>query len=112
MILWLRQRRNRRLRVDFWECLGKQLLLVLGDCPINADVDFSGGSGKQEDAIELYIRAANAYKMGKHWVQAGGAFYQAAKLQQALKNRHDAATSLVESANCHKKVGRRRGTVS
>jgi len=65
---------------------------------------FWGGSCKQEEAVELYVRAANAFKMGKYWMQAGDAFYQAAKLQQASKNRHDAATSLVESANCHKKV--------
>ena len=28
---------------------------------------FSGGSTKKEDAVELYVRAANQFKIAKNW---------------------------------------------
>ena len=65
---------------------------------------FSGGSSKTDDAIELYQRAANQFKMAKKWGSAGNAFVEAAKLAITGENRHGAATNFLDAANCFKKV--------
>ncbi|KAL8590076.1 hypothetical protein ACOMHN_034307 [Nucella lapillus] len=64
---------------------------------------FSGGSSKQEDAAELYVRAANAFKMAKKWSMAGEAFCKAAELQLVLGSKHEAATHYVDAGNCFRK---------
>lgn len=60
--------------------------------------------GKDEEAAELYVKAANTYKIGKHWKQAGDAFKEAASSHSNKSSRHDAATALVDAANCYRKV--------
>ncbi|CAG5135740.1 unnamed protein product [Candidula unifasciata] len=62
-----------------------------------------GGGSKQEEACELYVRAANAFKMAKKWPQAGKAFEEAAQLQLALGSKHEAATHYVDAGNCYRK---------
>lgn len=64
---------------------------------------FSGGSNRVEEAIECYQRAANLFKMAKNWSQAGKSFSEAANLHARGGSRHDAATNLVDAANCYKK---------
>lgn len=64
----------------------------------------SSGSNKIDDAIELYHRAANMFKMAKKWQQAGAAFCSAANLHSQAGSRHDAATNYVDASNCYKKV--------
>ncbi|KAL3873304.1 hypothetical protein ACJMK2_036440 [Sinanodonta woodiana] len=63
-----------------------------------------GGSSKIEDAAELFVRAANAYKMAKKWPAAGDAFCRAATLQLQLNSRHDAATQYVDAGNAYRKA--------
>ncbi|CAH1792479.1 unnamed protein product [Owenia fusiformis] len=63
-----------------------------------------GGSAKQEEASELYVRAANCFKMAKKWPAAGQAFCESAKIQSALGSRHEAATNYVDAGNCYKKA--------
>lgn len=64
---------------------------------------FGGGSSKQEEAADLYVRAANAFKMAKKWSMAGEAFCKAAELQLTLGSRHEGATHYVDAGNCYRK---------
>ncbi|XP_077995427.1 alpha-soluble NSF attachment protein-like [Glandiceps talaboti] len=62
-----------------------------------------GRSTKQEDASELYQRAANMFKMAKKWSAAGGAFCESASIQLRLGSKHEAASNFVDAGNCYKK---------
>ncbi|KXJ22338.1 alpha-soluble NSF attachment protein [Exaiptasia diaphana] len=63
-----------------------------------------GGASKLEDAVELYIRAANMFKLAKNWSAAGTAFVEAAKIQQFnLQSKHEAAQHYVDAGTCFKK---------
>lgn len=64
---------------------------------------FFGSSSKAEEAVELYQRAANMFKMAKKWSAAGNAFCEAAALHVKNGSRHDAATNYVDAGNCYKK---------
>ncbi|GAB6020995.1 hypothetical protein CHUAL_003635 [Chamberlinius hualienensis] len=63
-----------------------------------------GGSSKVEEACEMYVRAANMFKMAKKWSEAGNAFCEAAQLHFKAGSRHDAATAYVDAGNCYKKI--------
>lgn len=63
-----------------------------------------GGSNKTEEAAELFIRAANAFKMAKKWPAAGQCFCRSAQLQLELGSRHEAATHYVDAGNAYKKA--------
>ncbi|KAI8482637.1 PREDICTED: alpha-soluble NSF attachment protein-like [Branchiostoma belcheri] len=65
---------------------------------------FGGGSTKLEDAADMYVRAANMFKVAKKWSAAGNAFCEAAKLQIQLNSKHEAATCFVDAGNCYKKT--------
>lgn len=62
-----------------------------------------GGSAKQEEAAELYVSAANSFKMAKKWSAAGEAFCKAAQLQLKLGSKHQGATHYVDAGNAYKK---------
>lgn len=62
-----------------------------------------GSSSKTEEACELYVRAANAFKMGKKWADAGMCFCKAAEIQIKLQSKHQAASEYVNAATCYKK---------
>jgi alpha-soluble NSF attachment protein len=62
-----------------------------------------GGGSKVDEALELYSRAANSFKMAKKWGSAGNAFLEAANLHVKNGSRHDAANMYVDAANCFKK---------
>ncbi|KAK0150100.1 Alpha-soluble NSF attachment protein [Merluccius polli] len=61
-----------------------------------------GSSSKQEEACELYVRAANMFKMAKNW--CGNAFSQAAQLHLQMQSKHDAATNFIDAGNAFKKA--------
>ncbi|KAK2846656.1 hypothetical protein Q5P01_009655 [Channa striata] len=63
-----------------------------------------GGSSKLEEACDLYVRAANMYKMAKNWCAAGNAFSQAARLHLQMQSKHDAATNFIDAGNAFKKA--------
>uniref|UniRef100_A0A8C7WZJ3 N-ethylmaleimide-sensitive factor attachment protein, alpha b n=1 Tax=Oryzias sinensis TaxID=183150 RepID=A0A8C7WZJ3_9TELE len=63
-----------------------------------------GGSSRSEEACEIYVRAANMYKMAKNWSAAGNAFAQAAHLHLQMQSKHDAATNLIDAGNAFKKA--------
>ncbi|KAL4239077.1 hypothetical protein ACF0H5_003780 [Mactra antiquata] len=62
-----------------------------------------GGSSKVEEAAELFVRAANAFKMAKKWPGAGQCFCRAAELQLQLGSKHEAATHYVDAGSAYKK---------
>ncbi|XP_043975415.1 N-ethylmaleimide-sensitive factor attachment protein, alpha b isoform X1 [Gambusia affinis] len=89
-----------------------------------------GGSSKSEEACDMYVRAANMYKMAKNWCgkkadlsssfttvfmitvltpnhllsAAGNAFSKAAHLHLQMQSKHDAATNLIDAGNSFKKA--------
>uniref|UniRef100_A0A8C2XI42 N-ethylmaleimide-sensitive factor attachment protein, alpha b n=1 Tax=Cyclopterus lumpus TaxID=8103 RepID=A0A8C2XI42_CYCLU len=76
-----------------------------------------GGSSKTEEACDMYVRAANMYKMAKNWcdfqpfltcnvffLAAGNAFSQAAHLHLQMQSKHDAATNFIDAGNAFKKA--------
>lgn len=62
-----------------------------------------GGESKMEDACSKYVRAGNLFKMSKKWSCAGEAFLKSADINIELRNKHEAASNLVDGANCYKK---------
>lgn len=63
---------------------------------------FTGGN-KTEDAIDLFVRAGNLFKLAKKWNESGNAFMQAGNLHLKNNNKHDAGLNFVDAANCFKK---------
>ena len=70
---------------------------------INVLINQNRGANKQDEAIELYGRAANLYKMAKKWSKAGQTFVNVANHHAKLGNKHDSATNFVDASNCFKK---------
>uniref|UniRef100_A0A8C2Z4A9 N-ethylmaleimide-sensitive factor attachment protein, alpha b n=1 Tax=Cyclopterus lumpus TaxID=8103 RepID=A0A8C2Z4A9_CYCLU len=66
-------------------------------------VNEAQGSSKTEEACDMYVRAANMYKMAKNW-SAGNAFSQAAHLHLQMQSKHDAATNFIDAGNAFKKA--------
>jgi alpha-soluble NSF attachment protein len=83
-----------------------------------------GGSGKYEEAAEMFEKAANLYKMSKQCKEKGNSFFfffdffffffqkgdeageayrRVADCQKNAKSNHEAASSLVNAATCFKK---------
>ncbi|KAL3098807.1 hypothetical protein niasHS_001440 [Heterodera schachtii] len=61
------------------------------------------GSSTPSDAAELFIKAANHFKLAKNWNGAAGAFLKAAQLYDR-DAKHDAAINFGEAGNCFRKV--------
>lgn len=64
----------------------------------------SSASMRKEDATDLYIQAANLYRLLKDFNQAGTQFVKAAEIQESLGNHNDCANDLVEAYKCFKGV--------
>lgn len=65
---------------------------------------FGGREDKYQNAADLYIQAANAFKMQKQNVEAGQAFEKAAQIQtNQLKEPDDAANTLVDAFKAYRK---------
>lgn len=69
---------------------------------------FGGGSSRIDDAIELYCKAANNFKMAKNWSEAGNAFAKAANLSLGSDNKLEAFQKFSDASNCYKKVDPQR----
>lgn len=72
------------------------------DKKLKAWAPFSGGT-RFEEAAEMYIKAANMFKLAKHSDEAGAAFVRAAECQ-VKSSKHEAATSYQNAANCYRKT--------
>ncbi|XP_043094675.1 N-ethylmaleimide-sensitive factor attachment protein, alpha a [Puntigrus tetrazona] len=64
---------------------------------------FFGSSSKVEEACDLYVRAANMFKMAKNWSAAGDAFCKAAQLHLQVQSKHNAAVNFLDAGNAFKK---------
>ncbi|KAL2095030.1 hypothetical protein ACEWY4_009749 [Coilia grayii] len=62
-----------------------------------------GSSSTAEDACDMYVRAANMFKMAKNWNAAGNAFCKAARLYSQVDNKLNAAVSFIDAGNAFKK---------
>jgi len=62
---------------------------------------FSGP--KRDEAAELYVKAANNFKMAKLWKEAGDAYLKAAHMQILLNERDEAGMTYQNAAKCFKK---------
>jgi alpha-soluble NSF attachment protein len=66
---------------------------------------FGGGSSYQlEEAADLYIQAANAYRIQKDGRSAGQTFEKAAAVQSRSEARDDAANTLVEAYKSYRQT--------
>uniref|UniRef100_A0A8C8K3V7 Alpha-soluble NSF attachment protein n=1 Tax=Oncorhynchus tshawytscha TaxID=74940 RepID=A0A8C8K3V7_ONCTS len=83
---------------------------------------FGGSSRKYEEACDIYVRAANMFKMAKNWSgkiwlelnsghlelqgvwAAGNAFSQAAHLHLQMDNKLDGAINFLDAGNAFKKT--------
>jgi len=64
---------------------------------------FFRGNTALEDAADLYVKAANSYKMARNWTMAGKCFCESALIKTNVQCPHEAATNYVEAGNCYKK---------
>lgn len=65
----------------------------------------SSSEQKYEDAAELFEKAANAYKVGSLFSEAGDAYKRAAKIYSVeLKNSGEASKCLTNAGSCFKKA--------
>eukprot|EP01086_Lenisia_limosa_P015974 TRINITY_DN5478_c0_g1_i1.p1 TRINITY_DN5478_c0_g1~~TRINITY_DN5478_c0_g1_i1.p1 ORF type:complete len:319 (+),score=94.72 TRINITY_DN5478_c0_g1_i1:102-959(+) len=66
---------------------------------------FSNKEAKNEEAAELYQRAAQLYKLAKKWPEAAQAYISAAECQIRIGGDYDVASSFADAAVCYKKTG-------
>ncbi|KAJ0779925.1 putative NSF attachment protein [Helianthus annuus] len=59
---------------------------------------------KHEDAADLYEKAANFYKLGKSWDQAGAVYVKLAECFLKLDSKHEAANAFADAGHCYKKT--------
>jgi alpha-soluble NSF attachment protein len=65
----------------------------------------SGSDQKNEDAAELYQKAANAFKVGGAFNEAGDAYIKAANIYlEKLKNVMEGSTCMTQAGHAYKKV--------
>lgn len=64
----------------------------------------SSQSMRLEEATDLYIQAANLYRLKKEFNLAGEQFIKASDIQSKLSNHNDSANHLVEAYKCFKGV--------
>lgn len=61
-----------------------------------------GASSRMESAAELFVQAANAFRLQKDNLNAGKAFERAAKVQQETAFKDEAANTLIESYKAYR----------
>lgn len=64
----------------------------------------SGSSDRAQEQINLYVKAANCFKMAHNWQEAGDAFLEAARISFSEKSKHDAASYYVDASTVFKKI--------
>lgn len=73
----------------------------------------SSSEQKYEDSAELYQKAANAFKVGGFFKDAGDAYNKASNLyKNKLKNGMEASKCLTETGHCYKKVDTKQAIAS
>jgi alpha-soluble NSF attachment protein len=79
-------------------------LMEKADKRLKGGFSFFSGTAKFEDAVELYTKAGNSFKIEKKWDRAGEAFSKAAECHLKLQSKHEAAQSYLNAAMCYKKT--------
>lgn len=64
----------------------------------------SSNSYRMEEATDLYVQAANTYRLNKDFNSAGKLYVKASEIQEKLGNHNDVANHLVEAYKCFKGV--------
>eukprot|EP01064_Diplonema_japonicum_P037901 TRINITY_DN9015_c0_g1_i1.p1 TRINITY_DN9015_c0_g1~~TRINITY_DN9015_c0_g1_i1.p1 ORF type:complete len:313 (+),score=83.46 TRINITY_DN9015_c0_g1_i1:62-940(+) len=65
---------------------------------------FSFGSGKYEEAGDLFQKAGNQFKISKEWKSAGTAFMRCSDCRHHTDDQYESVEMLVEAGKCYKKV--------
>jgi alpha-soluble NSF attachment protein len=66
---------------------------------------FGGSSGKGEEAADLFVKAANSFKLAKAWKRAGDAFTRAAETcENSSDLTYEAASKYSDAAKAYKNV--------
>jgi len=66
---------------------------------------FFGAGNNATEAAELFIQAANLFKVAKNWTEAGNVFVKVAELYERQGDaKHDSAMNYNEAGNCFRKV--------
>ncbi|VDP22425.1 unnamed protein product [Echinostoma caproni] len=63
---------------------------------------------RAQEMINLYVKAANCFKMAHNWQEAAEAFLEAARLSLQEKSKHDAASYYVDASAAYKKIDPRK----
>jgi alpha-soluble NSF attachment protein len=64
---------------------------------------FGASTGKEEDAAETFVKAANAFKLAKSWELAGDAFVRAAEtFERSSDLTYDAGSKYADAAKAYK----------
>lgn len=63
---------------------------------------FSSETSRKEEALDLYERAGNIFKLCKLWAEAGECFLNCGELEESLKA--DPTSNYQDSAHCYKFV--------
>lgn len=70
---------------------------------------FSGSSARDEEAAELFVKAANSFKLAKAWTRAGDAFMRAAAAYESSSDTaYDAASKYNDAAKAFRNVSPER----
>ncbi len=64
---------------------------------------FGGGSSRLEEAADLYIQAANSFRIQSKQEDAARAFQKAAETQLKTDEKDDAANSYIEAFKCYRR---------
>ncbi|KAG7194893.1 vesicular-fusion protein S17 [Scheffersomyces spartinae] len=72
----------------------------------------SSNSYRLEEATDLYVQAANMYRLKKDFNSAGKLYVKASEIQDKLGNHNDVANHLVEAYKCFKGVSPQDGITS
>ncbi|KAJ3037461.1 hypothetical protein HDV00_001702 [Rhizophlyctis rosea] len=62
------------------------------------------GTNKLEEAVDLYSKAANAFKLAKMWKEAGDAFVAQADILNRMNERDEACTAYLNASKAYKKA--------
>ena len=60
---------------------------------------FNSQSSRQEEALDLYVKAANTLKLAKNWEKAGWCFEKCGEIEEKLES--DPATHYLEASHCY-----------
>jgi alpha-soluble NSF attachment protein len=66
---------------------------------------FSSESSRKEEAIDLYERAGNIFKLCKLWEEAGECFEKCGEFEESLNS--DPSTNYQDASHCYKFVDKK-----